>query len=164
MALVAVFVAALSNDALAVDSAAKAPISIGVLDLVYIDTSGEPTDEAAAHKKRAAAFVAALKRDLAASGRYRIVPLTCGAAPCASDSDSDDVQKAARAAGAKLVVLGAVHKMSTLIEWIKIDVDDTEENRIVFDKLLTFRGDTDEAWQKAESFSAREILHASPLQ
>jgi hypothetical protein len=34
--------------------------------------------------------------------------------------------------------------------------------RIVFDRLLTFRGDTDEAWQKAESFVARDVLNAVP--
>ena len=134
-----------------------------MLDLVYIDTSGEPTDQAAIHKKRAAEFAAALKRDLAASGRYRIVPLACGAEACASDSDPADAQKAAHEAGAKLIVLGAVHKLSTLIEWVKIDVVATDADRIVFNKLLTFRGDTDEAWDRAESFSAREILQASPF-
>jgi Protein of unknown function (DUF2380) len=141
--------------------AAEGVTPIAVLDLAYIDTSGEPKDQAAVHEKRAADFVAGLKRDLTASDRYRIVPLTCGSTPCASDANSAEVQAAAQAAGAKLVVVGAVHKMSTLIEWVKIDVANTVENEIVFDKLITFRGDTDDAWERAERFSAREILNAA---
>ena len=73
-----------------------------------------------------------------------------------------ELQKAARAAGARFVLLGGVHKMSTLVQWAKIQIADEERGRIVFDRLLTFRGDTDEAWQKAESFVARDVLNAAP--
>jgi hypothetical protein len=146
----------------AADAPPKEPTPIAVLDLDYIDTSGEPTDQVAAHERRMADFVEALRRDLASGGRYRIVRLACGAKPCASDTNPAEVQKAARDAGARLVVIGAVHKMSTLVEWAKIDVANEAEDRIVFDRLLTFRGDTDEAWKKAETFGAREILEASP--
>ena len=52
--------------------------------------------------------------------------------------------------------------MSTLVQWAKIQVADEEQGRIVFDRLLTFRGDTDEAWQKAESFVARDVLNSAP--
>ena len=72
-----------------------------------------------------------------------------------------ELQKAARAAGAKLVLLGGVHKMSTLIQWAKIQIADEEQGQVVFDRLVTFRGDTDEAWQKAESFVARDVLESA---
>ena len=62
----------------------------------------------------------------------------------------------------RLVLLGGVHKMSSLIQWAKIQIVDEEQGRVVFDRLVTFRGDTDEAWQKAESFIAREILQSAP--
>ena len=52
--------------------------------------------------------------------------------------------------------------MSTLVQWAKIQIADEEQGRIVFDRLLTFRGDTDEAWQKAESFVARDVLNSAP--
>jgi hypothetical protein len=52
--------------------------------------------------------------------------------------------------------------MSTLVQWAKIQVADEEQGRIVFDRLLTFRGDTDEAWQKAEAFVARDVLNLAP--
>ncbi|HEY1862212.1 MAG TPA: DUF2380 domain-containing protein [Roseiarcus sp.] len=136
--------------------------TLAVLNLDYVDTSGEPTDQTAAHQRRAADFVSALQRDLAANGQYRIVPMSCGSAPCEPTMNPFELQKAARAAGAKLVLLGGVHKMSSLIQWAKIQIADEEQGRIVFDRLVTFRGDTDEAWQRAETFLARDVLQSEP--
>jgi Protein of unknown function (DUF2380) len=142
------------------DVAPTQPVALAILNLDYVDTSGEPRDQTAAHQRRAADFVSALQRDLASNGQYRIVPMSCGAAPCESEMSPSDIQKAARAAGAKLVLIGGVHKMSSLVQWAKIEIADEEQGRIVFDRLLTFRGDTDEAWQKAESFLARDVLQS----
>jgi hypothetical protein len=138
------------------------PAALAVLNLDYIDTSGEPTDQTSAHQRRAADFVSALQRDLAANGQYRVVPMSCGSEPCEPVMSPAELQKAARAAGAKFVVLGGVHKMSTLVQWAKIQIADEEQGRIVFDRLLTFRGDTDEAWQKAEAFIVRDVLSSAP--
>ena len=144
------------------DVAPTQPVALAVLDLDYVDTSGEPTDQTAAHQRRAADFVSALQRDLAANGQYRVVPMSCGSGPCEPVMNPAELQKAARAAGARFVLLGGVHKMSTLVQWAKIQVADEEQGRIVFDRLLTFRGDTDEAWQKAEFFVARDVLNSAP--
>jgi hypothetical protein len=144
------------------DIAAAQPPGLAILDLDYVDTSGEPTDQTAAHQRRATAFVADLRRDLAAGGQYRIVPIVCGAEPCTSQTNPDELQKAARAAGAKLVLISGVHKMSSLVEWAKIQIADEEAGQIAFDRLVTFRGDTDEAWRRAESFVGRDILDSSP--
>jgi hypothetical protein len=138
------------------------PVALAVLNLDYVDTSGEPADQTAAHQRRAADFVSALQRDLAANGQYRIVPMSCGSAPCEPTMNPAELQEAARAAGVKLVLLAGVHKMSTLVQWAKIQIADEERGQIVFDRLLTFRGDTDEAWQKAESFIARDVLQSAP--
>jgi hypothetical protein len=153
---------ALGGHGACADVAPTQPVPLAVLDLDYVDTSGEPTDQTAAHQRRAADFVSALQRDLAANGQYRVVPMSCGSGPCESAMNSAELQKAARAAGARFVLLGGVHKMSTLVQWAKIQVADEEQGRIVFDRLLTFRGDTDEAWQKAESFVARDVLNSAP--
>ena len=153
---------ALGGQCAQADVAPTQPVALAVLNLEYVDTSGEPKDQTAAHQRRAADFVSALQRDLAANGQYRIVPLSCGSAPCEPAMNPFELQKAARAAGAKLVLLGGVHKMSSLIQWAKIEITDEEQGRIVFDRLVTFRGDTDEAWQKAESFVARDVLQSAP--
>ena len=164
LAAITVLLATAAASGLRAEAEAQAPqpVALAVLDFDYVDTSGEPADEAAAHRQRLAAFTSALRRDLAASGRYRIVSLSCGAEPCTSSADPFEVQKAARAAGAKLVLIGGVHKISSLIEWAKNQIADEDQGRVVFDRLLSFRGDNDEAWRRAESFGARQILE-SPL-
>jgi Protein of unknown function (DUF2380) len=162
-AALAALAAALPGLRAEADVAPKQPVAMAVLNLEYLDTSGEPADQTAAHQRRAADFVSALERDLAATGQYRIVPISCGAAPCDSATNPAEVEKAARAAGAKLVLIGGVHKMSTLVQWAKIEIADEEQGRIVFDRLVTFRGDTDEAWQKAESFVARDVLRSERM-
>jgi len=154
--------AALGGRSAQADLPATQPVALAVLPLDYVDTSGEPTDQTAAHRRRAADFVSALKHDLSANGQYRIVSMSCGSTPCDPSMSPSELQKAARAAGAKLVLIGGVHKMSTLIQWAKIEIADEDRGRIVFDRLLTFRGDTDEAWRQAESFVDRDILDSSP--
>ena len=109
------------------DVATTQPAALAVLNLDYVDTSGEPTDQTAAHQRRAADFVNALQRDLAADGQYRIVPMSCGSDPCEPAMNPAELQKAARAAGAKFVLLGGVHKMSTLVQWAKIQIADEEQ-------------------------------------
>jgi hypothetical protein len=100
---------------------------------------------------------AALRRDLEAGG-FRFVAIKCDGGPCGSGDNPLTIQAAARAAGAKYVFLGGVHKMSTLLQWGKFQIVDEEAGRIVLDRLITFRGDTDEAFARAEAFMAKEIL------
>jgi len=140
------------------------PLPIAVLDLVYIDTSGEPRDQTQEHAARIRRFSDALRGDLERSGKFRIVTPRCGAAPCTASGEPPELVARAREAGAKLVVIGGVHKQSTLIQWAKVQAVDVGAERLVLDKLYTFRGDTDEAWERAETFVAREVgaLAASP--
>jgi Protein of unknown function (DUF2380) len=142
--------------------AATQPVALAIVPLDYVDTSGEPVDQSAAHQQRAGAFVSDLQRDLAAGGQYRVVPIDCGAEPCTSRTNPVELQKAARAAGVKLALLGGVQKMSTLVQWAKIEIADEDGGKVVFDRLLTFRGDNDEAWRRAESFVARDVLESLP--
>jgi Protein of unknown function (DUF2380) len=153
---------AVHGQAAQAEIASTQPPGLAILDLDYVDTSGEPTDQTAAHQRRAAAFVSDLRRDLAAGGQYLIVPMVCGAERCTSETNPVELQKAARAAGAKLVLIGGVHKMSSLVQWAKIQIADMEAGQVAFDRLVTFRGDTDEAWRRAESFLGRDILDSSP--
>jgi hypothetical protein len=141
---------------------AASAVPIAVVELDYVDTSGEVKDQTADHQRRLRDFANALQRDLAASGRYRAVPIACGAGPCSTRTSPSELEKAAREAGAKLVVIGGVHKESTLIQWAKMQVVEVGEGRVVFDRLLTFRGDNDAAWSRAEAFVANEILESSP--
>ena len=57
-------------------------------------------------------------------------------------------------------MIGGIHKMSTLVQWAKVEIIDIAANRVVFDRLFSFRGDSDEAWKRAEAFVSREIREA----
>lgn len=113
-------------------------VGIAMDDFSYTDTSAEPTNQTAAHERRLSAFMAALRRDIGADRRYRLVP-----------SAQD---------GAAFKVIGGIQKTSTLVQWAKVAVIDVGAKKLVMDKLYTFRGDNDESWQRAEIFVSREIV------
>ena len=70
----------------------------------------------------------------------------------------DQLRGTAQAAGAAYLLIGSVHKMSTLVQWAKFGIIDVKAGTMVFDRLVTFRGDSDEAWRRAKTFMVRDIL------
>jgi len=135
---------------------------VAVIDFGYVDTSGEARDQRGEHEARLAVFMRALKDDLAQGDRFRPVMPTCAPAPCSlAGSTVTGLLAAAREAGADILLIGGVHKMSTLVQWAKIEAIDTKTERAMFDKLFTFRGDSDDAWRRAEAFIANEIAAMS---
>jgi hypothetical protein len=147
----------------AADAAPSSPESVAtaIADFDYVDTSGEVTDQTQVHQERVKRFTDALKRDLTATGNYHFVPLNCDPQPCTARTDPFELQKAAHAAGARLVLVGGFHKMSTLVQWAKVQIADEDQGKIIFDRLVTFRNDSDDAWSRAETFLVREIAAAS---
>jgi hypothetical protein len=119
---------------------AETAIGVAMDDFSYTDTSAEPANQTAAHERRLAAFMAALRRDIGAGGRYRLVPSTQD--------------------GAAFKVIGGIQKTSTLVQWAKVAVIDVGVRKVVMDKLYTFRGDNDESWERAEIFVSREVMAA----
>jgi hypothetical protein len=103
------------------------PAGITIDDFSYVDTSGEVADQAAVHQRRLKAFMTALRRDVGTAGR------------------------------ADVRIIGGIQKTSTLVQWAKVAVIDVDGNRLLSDKLYTFRGDNDEAWDRAEAFISRDI-------
>jgi hypothetical protein len=136
----------------------EAPI-MAVAEIQYIDTSGEVIDQSADHFRRLREFEASLRADLAASGKVRNAALDCPPNACSvGDIDVDQLLDKARAAGAGYLLLSSFHKLSTLVQWAKFDLIDVKARQVVFNRLVTFRGDNDAAWRHAESFIARQIL------
>ncbi|MGY4623910.1 DUF2380 domain-containing protein [Bradyrhizobium sp. USDA 4486] len=119
---------------------AEAAIGVAIDDFSYTDTSAEPADQTAAHERRLSAFMAALRRDIGADGRYSLVP---------------SAQE-----GAAFKVIGGIQKTSTLVQWAKVAVIDVGAKKLVMDKLYTFRGDNDQSWERAEMFVSREVMAA----
>lgn len=136
--------------------------AVAVIDFDYVDTSGEARDQRGEHDARLAIFTRALKEDLARGDSFRPVTPTCAPAPCSlAGSTVTGLLAAAREAGADILLIGGVHKMSTLVQWAKIEAIDPKTERVLFDRLFTFRGDTDDAWRRAEMFIFDEIAAVS---
>jgi hypothetical protein len=146
--------------ALAGSAKASEPSTLAVAGFSFKDTSGEVRDQTAEHETRLKAFGAVLNDDLAASPKIDPVALPCEAGQCA---DIGALATQARAASAKYLLVGEVHKMSTLIGWVKFAVLDLETKKPLCDRYLTYRGDTDEAWRRAAAFTARDVgKHCMP--
>ncbi len=138
-------------------------VAIAVIDFDYVDTSGEERDQRKEHEARVGAFMSDLKGDLGQAAKFRLVTPTCHPDPCSLvDSTVSDLLAAAREARADILLIGGVHKMSTLVQWAKIEAIDARTGRIVLDKLFSFRGDTDEAWRQAEAFIFDELTALRP--
>jgi hypothetical protein len=143
--------------AAAPDGRAKA---VAVDDFGYLDTSDEPTDQTGAHQARLQAFMTALRGDIGADKRFQLVASAC-APPCANDGPAfaERLRSASRD-GAAILIVGKIQKTSTLVQWARAAAIDTTSNRVMFEKLFTFRGDNDEAWRRAEGFVSDELRAA----
>ena len=106
--------------------AETAGTAIAIVDFNYVDTSGEVRDQRAEHEVRLSVFMSTLKDDLAASGKFRVIVPACRPDPC-SRSTGSELLKAAHAAGADFLLVGGIHKMSTLVQWAKAEVIDAQE-------------------------------------
>lgn len=164
MACLALSAAAIGYFTIALGFAAgteAAGTAIAIVDFNYIDTSGEVRDQRAEHEARLSVFMHTLKDDLAAGGKFRIIVPTCRPDPCSRSSESE-LLEAARAGGADFLLVGGIHKMSTLVQWTKAEMIDVRSSQIVLSKLFTFRGDTDQAWRRAEAFISNELIRLAP--
>ena len=135
---------------------------LAVVGFNFVDTSGEAKDQSAAHAARLSAMMETLQGKLAASGRFKIIALACMPQPCTAEPDVDGALAEARKAGADWTLLGTVRKTSTLILDMPVQVIDMASGKSVYGRLLSFRGDTDDAWQHAARFLAREVIAQLP--
>jgi len=135
----------------------RSRLAVSVDDFIYIDTSNEPTDQTAVHEKRLRAFMTALRDDVTADRRFELVPSSC-TSNCPTDGPAlRDRLRAASQAGTQIVIIGIIRKLSTLVQNARVAAVDTTSQRVVFRKFFTFRGDNDEAWQRAERFVSEEV-------
>lgn len=137
---------------------AASALIVAVPDVGFSDSSGEARDQDADHRARLDALADELRADIARDGQVTSVALACDSMPCRLDGDEvGKLRSQARGAGASLIVLTSVHKMSTLVMAMKVDVFEVDSGRLRTSKLLSFRGDTDEGWRRAGTFVAREV-------
>jgi Protein of unknown function (DUF2380) len=163
------YLAVIGATALPQQAAATEPPSLLVLNLELVDSSGEVTDQREDHERRLAAVRDILATELAGRDVYAVVD------PAAIQAEIDATRERqylhacngcelrfARAAGADRVLTGHVRKVSSLIMALWIDIKDADTGRPVVRKVLDFRGDTDEAWQRAALYLVRELEQLPP--
>jgi hypothetical protein len=139
---------------------AAAEITVAVAEFDYTDTSGEARDQTADHAARLKAFAEGIRSGLAnGGGKYRVVKLDCPETACsAGNTDSTELIAMARKSGARLLIYGGAHKMSTLVQNGLMQVVDLQTGRLLLDRRITFRGDNDEAWSRAREFLTKELM------
>ena len=141
------------------------PPSLAISGFFLVDTSGEPRDQTAEHDARLERFDGIMHDELAGSGRFKLAEMKCPQPRCSGQSMTmDELFTRARDAGARFLAVGAVEKMSRLVLWARLEVYDTASRKIVFNRLITFRGDNDEAWRRAAHYVARELITNAPPQ
>ena len=62
------------------------------------------------------------------------------------------------AAGTDLLLVGGIHKMSTLIGAAKVTLIDLGADKVVCTRMLSYRGDSAKAWTRAAEFAAADVL------
>lgn len=149
----------------ALAAAGESEIPVAVADFDNYDTSGESGERTAQYAARVQGFSDLIGNHLESGGGFRIVELTCAQPPCSAGHVApDDLVAAARQAGARLLVYGGVHKMSTLIQMGKVQVVDLREEKLVMDQSFSFRGDNDMAFDRAAQFIVDYLEDVSPAE
>ena len=122
----------------------------------FQDTSGEPRDQKADHARRLSHSMESAEDFLAGTGLVEPALLDCRQSAC-PETIAGLVEQA-RGDGARYLLIGMFRKTSTLIGWIKFNVLDLDEEQVTCDRIVTYRGDTDEAWYRATRMMVREIV------
>jgi hypothetical protein len=143
-------------------SYAGEPVPVAVLDFDYIGRSGGLLEQGPAKTERLRKLVQQLRDGLAQSGLYRVVSLNCEPAPCSAiRHDPGELIAKARAAGVRLLVFGGIQKMNAIVQYGNAEAVDLEADRLVFDRNVVFRDDSEEAWDYAAKFLVAELTKES---
>ncbi len=156
----AVFSAFIGASALASVAVAEQaePPTLAVASFDFHDTSGEVEDQIAEHETRLTVFVSTVREKLAEHRNITLTSIACEQEQCtARELGIAELSEQAKSAGASYLLIGEVHKMSTLVGWVKYALLDLNSNKPTCDRFLSYRGDTDEAWQRAARFVARDV-------
>lgn len=140
-----------------------------VLDFDLVDTSQEPTDQSAAHLRRLARIRDDIAAGLAAENIYDIVDRSSVA------GDLDAIQKQTyirtcngceltlgKKAGADLVLLGQVNKVSTLVMSLDVAIKNVANGEALYRQRFDFRGDNDYSWARTTKYVVARIARDPP--
>ena len=140
-------------------AASAEPVTVAVAEFDYFDPSGGVTDQGRAAAERLRVLAQQVRDSLDESDRYRVVELKCEPAPCsAGRTDPAELIAKAQAAGARLLVFGGIQKMNAVIQYGNAEVVDLVADRLVFDRNIAFRNDSEEAWRYAAKSLVDDLM------
>lgn len=137
----------------------EASAKLAVANFNFEDTSGEVGNATAQHAAQLKDFQSVVSKTLSDKLRLDLAPLPCTPDKCSlEDPGLEALAALAKKADARYLVAGGLHKMSTLVGFAKIVVVDLSDNGKVCDRLLSYRGDNADAWERAAKFAARDLI------
>lgn len=137
--------------------------TIAVLPFEIEDTSGEvgPPDR---HDAMLKGVTRAVSDKIEAKGLYRVVPADKVANAIAEVDPGTALRGCngcefdiAKIAGGDFVMIGWFYKVSTLVGTLHIIVKDVATGGTVYAHVFDFRGDNEEAWQRAADYMIRSL-------
>lgn len=99
-----------------------------------------------------------LREGLAGVANYKVLRLEYDKPTCSvGNLGADSLISAARRSGARVLVYGGIHKMSTLVQWGEMQAVDLDRAQLLVRRSFTFRGDSDEAFRHAADFICESL-------
>lgn len=142
--------------------AAETPTAVFGFEIY--DTSGEGRNPE--HDARLAMASALLRDALDTRAGYNVISLDRYADAIAEAGYLEGCNGCelplARAAGAQWSVRGLVHKVSTLILYLRITVTDAHTGTVIREASAGIRGDNDRAWQRGILYLVDNALTPAP--
>ncbi|WP_424630234.1 DUF2380 domain-containing protein [Bradyrhizobium sp. SYSU BS000235] len=133
---------------------------LAVASFNFEDTSGEAKNDKTPHDAMLKDFQSIVSKTLSDKLKLDVTPLPCAPDKCSlADPGMEALADMAKKADARYLVAGGLHKMSTLVGWAKVVVVDLGPNGKVCDRLLSYRGDNSEAWERAAKFAAGDLIN-----
>lgn len=143
---------------IALTGTAIAEQRLAVADFDFLDTSGEVRPQEEEQTARMALFSKTLRGEIDRTDIFEVVLPDCADGCSPARTSVEDMASATGRVDATLLLVGRIHKISTLIGRINIYVIDLKGDQVVCERFLSYRGDSDEAWSRAAEFAAKDVI------
>jgi hypothetical protein len=131
---------------------------LAVADFDFLDTSGEVLPQEEEQTARMALFLKTLRGEIDRTDIFEVVLPDCADGCSPARTSFEDMASATGRVEATLLLVGRIHKISTLIGKININVIDLMGDQVVCERSINYRGDNDQAWSRAAKFAAKDVI------
>jgi hypothetical protein len=143
---------------IALTGTAIAEQRLAVADFDFLDTSGEVRPQEEEQTARMALFLKTLRGEIDRTDIFEVVLPDCADGCSPARTSFEDMASATGRVEATLLLVGRIHKISTLIGTINMNVIDLKGDQVVCERSLSYRGDSDQAWSRAAKFAAKDVI------